>query len=121
MRIYKGEVPPTQGVAIAQDAGTSEGVKKSWLKRERAKEDADLDSADKGKKRPPNWGHGSNGGDDGERDRLAAMSMDKRKELYDKLTSNIAKMEKMGKYLPSILRQSLIDARRQARLIEEIE
>lgn len=53
MRIYKGEVPPTQGVAIATDAGTSEGVKKSWLKRERAKQDADVDTLDKGKK-----GHG---------------------------------------------------------------
>lgn len=49
MRIYKGEVPPTQGVAIATDAGTSEGVKKSWLKRERAKQDADVDTLDKGK------------------------------------------------------------------------
>jgi len=49
MRIYKGEVPPTQGVAIAQDAGTSEGVKKSWLKRERAKQDANVDTLDKGR------------------------------------------------------------------------
>ena len=35
------------GVAIATDAGTSEGVKKSWLKRERAKKDAQVDTLDK--------------------------------------------------------------------------
>ncbi len=50
MRIYKSEVPPTQGVAIATDAGTSEGVKKSWLKRERAKQEGDVDTLDKGKR-----------------------------------------------------------------------
>ncbi len=34
--------------AVAQDAGTSAGVKKAWLKRERARQDAQVDTLDKG-------------------------------------------------------------------------
>lgn len=39
----------TTGYAVATDAGTSEGVKKSWMKRERAKKEAQEDTLDKSK------------------------------------------------------------------------
>lgn len=41
-----GAAMDSQDVAAAMDAGTSAGVKKSWLKRERAKKEAAVDAAD---------------------------------------------------------------------------
>lgn len=52
MKKYKGDNPSDYSyadTAFAQDAGTSAGVKKAWLKRERAKQDSDLDGIDKNK------------------------------------------------------------------------
>ena len=50
----------TTGYAVATDAGTSEGVKKSWMKRERAKKEAQEDTLDKAKSDKSALGAGIN-------------------------------------------------------------